>query len=101
MAQWFWRRTFLDDPTPFLHFCNYLPFKIKMFNVFLLFCYYLPLGKRVPFHLNNLESPTLKMICAKSGQNWPSGSGEEVENVKVYRQTDGRTTYNKRSEKLT
>jgi hypothetical protein len=31
------------------------------------------------------------MICAKSDQNWPSGSGEEVENVKVYRQTDRRT----------
>jgi hypothetical protein len=28
------------------------------------------------------------MICAKSGQNWLSGSGE-VENVKVYRQTNG------------
>jgi hypothetical protein len=30
------------------------------------------------------------MICAKFGQNWPSarGSGEEVENAKVYRQTD-------------
>jgi hypothetical protein len=23
------------------------------------------------------------MIHAKSGQNWPSGSGEEVENVQV------------------
>jgi hypothetical protein len=33
------------------------------------------------------------MISAKSGQNWPSGSGEvENENVKVYRQTDGRRT---------
>jgi hypothetical protein len=31
------------------------------------------------------------MICAKSGENWPSGFGEEVENVKVYRQTDGKT----------
>jgi hypothetical protein len=29
------------------------------------------------------------MICAKSGKNWPSGSGEEVENVKVYRRTAG------------
>jgi hypothetical protein len=29
------------------------------------------------------------MICAKCGQNWPNGSGEEVENVKVYRWTDG------------
>jgi hypothetical protein len=30
------------------------------------------------------------MICAKSGQNWPIVSVEEVENVKVYRQTDGQ-----------
>jgi hypothetical protein len=30
------------------------------------------------------------MICAKSGWNWPSGSGEEVENVKSL-QTDGQT----------
>jgi hypothetical protein len=30
------------------------------------------------------------MICAKSDENWPSGSGEEVENVKVYTQTDGQ-----------
>jgi hypothetical protein len=28
------------------------------------------------------------MICAKLGKNWPCGSGEEVENVKGYRQTD-------------
>jgi hypothetical protein len=45
------------------------------------------------------------MICAKSDENWPSGSGEEVENVKVYRQTDrqtdNRTTDNRQSEKLT
>jgi hypothetical protein len=50
----------------------------------------------IPFHLNNLEFPPLRMIYAKSGQNWSSGFGEEVENVKVYRQTD-----NRRSEKLT
>jgi hypothetical protein len=31
------------------------------------------------------------MICAKFGQNWPSGSEEEVENVKAYRQTDRQT----------
>jgi hypothetical protein len=24
-TQWFWRR-FFNDPTPFLHFCDYLPF---------------------------------------------------------------------------
>jgi hypothetical protein len=27
LAHWFWRRRFLNDPTPFLHFCDYLPFK--------------------------------------------------------------------------
>jgi hypothetical protein len=32
------------------------------------------------------------MICAKSGKHWPSDSGEEVENVKVYGQTDKRRT---------
>jgi hypothetical protein len=37
------------------------------------------------------------MICANFGYNLLSGSGEEVENVKVYR----RTTDNMRSEKLT
>jgi hypothetical protein len=31
------------------------------------------------------------MICAKSNYNWHGGSGEEVENVKVYRQTEGQT----------
>jgi hypothetical protein len=27
LAQWFWRRKFLNDHTPFLHFCDYLPFE--------------------------------------------------------------------------
>jgi hypothetical protein len=27
LAQWFWRRRFLNDPTPFLHFYDYLPFE--------------------------------------------------------------------------
>jgi hypothetical protein len=31
------------------------------------------------------------MICANFGKNWPSGFGD-VENIKVYRQTDGRRT---------
>jgi hypothetical protein len=26
LAQWFWTK-FLNDPTPFLHFCDYLPFE--------------------------------------------------------------------------
>jgi hypothetical protein len=43
------------------------------------------------------------MICAKSGSNWLNGSGEEVENVKVYRRTektDRRTIHNGRSGEL-
>jgi hypothetical protein len=27
LAQWFWRRRFLNDPNRFLHFCYYLPFE--------------------------------------------------------------------------
>jgi hypothetical protein len=42
------------------------------------------LEKSVPFLLNKLEKETpLRMSYAKRGQNWNSGSGGEVENVKV------------------
>jgi hypothetical protein len=30
LAQWFWRRRFLNDPIPFLHFCDYLPFEEEL-----------------------------------------------------------------------
>lgn len=46
------------------------------------------------------------MLCTKFGRNWPSGSWEEVENVKhvkrlqTDRQTDGQTDAEKGSEKL-
>jgi hypothetical protein len=39
LACWFWRRF------------------LKIFSVFLLFCYYLPLERGNPLHLNKLESP--------------------------------------------
>jgi hypothetical protein len=29
LAQWFWRR-FLNDPTLFSHYCDYLPFEENM-----------------------------------------------------------------------
>jgi hypothetical protein len=35
--------------------------------VFLRFCYYLPLGKGVGFHLNTLKPPSPKADFAKSG----------------------------------
>jgi hypothetical protein len=81
LVSWFWRRRFL-----------------KIFIVFLLFCYYLPLEKGCPFCLYKLESPPPKDDLCKVWLNWLSGSGEEVENVKVYRQTDGcRTTGDQKS----
>jgi hypothetical protein len=42
LSSWFWRRFF------------------KIFNVALLFCYYLPLGGSIVLHFNNFECPTLK-----------------------------------------
>jgi hypothetical protein len=42
LACWFWRRF------------------LKIFSVFLLFCYYLPMEKGNPLHFNNLESPSPK-----------------------------------------
>ena len=43
LARWYWRRRFL-----------------KVVNLFLLFPNYLPFGKGVAIHLNNLESPSPK-----------------------------------------
>jgi hypothetical protein len=43
LAQWFLRRRFLNDPTPFLHFCDYLPFE-----------------ENLALYLNKLESPSPK-----------------------------------------
>jgi hypothetical protein len=70
LAKWFWRR-FLNDPTLFLHFCDYLPFEedltlfsrrrfLRIVSLFLLFRYHLPLEKGYPLHLNKLESPAPK-----------------------------------------
>ena len=62
--------------------------KKKLFQVFIifsLFCSYLPLKKETTLHLNNLNHLYPRKLCAKFGWNWPSGSGEEDENVKSLR----------------
>ena len=45
------------------------------------FCYFIiisPWKKPRPFiFFRNLSPPHQKMLCAKFGYNWPSGSGEE------------------------
>jgi hypothetical protein len=43
LAQWFWRRRFLNDPTTFLHFCNDLLFE-----------------EDLTFYLNKIEFPLPK-----------------------------------------
>ena len=74
---------------------------LNFINVFLLFCNYLPLEKGRALHLNKLDSLQPRILCAKFGWNWPSGSIEE-ENVKSLRQCQHqwRTTDKFWSEKL-
>ena len=43
---------------------------------FSLFCYYLPLVKDVPLHLNKLESPLPNYVLLEVGLKLASGSGE-------------------------
>jgi hypothetical protein len=43
LAQWFWRRRFWNYPTPFSHFCDYLPFE-----------------EDLTLNLNKLEFPSSK-----------------------------------------
>ena len=48
-----------------------------------------------PFIWTNLNSLNTKMIFVRFGWNWPSGSGEEDENVKSLRQCQRSRTTNK------
>ena len=76
LAQWFWRRRFLN-----------------FINVISLFRNYLLLEKGGPLHLTKPESHHPRMHCPKFGWNWSCGSVEQDENVKCLRQR-------RRSEKL-
>ena len=61
---------------------------------FRLFLIISPWKRAGPFIWTNLNPLHPRMLCAKFGWNWPSGSGEEVENRKSLQtdgQTDGRT----------
>ena len=84
LAKWFWRRIFFNSV-----------------NVFSLFHNNIPLEKGGALFWNKFESPHPRMLCAKFGWNWPSGSVKEDENVKSLRQQRRRTTDKFWSEKLT
>ena len=55
-----------------------------------------PRKKTVVLHLNKVEFPFSRMLCAKFGWNWLVGSREEDKNGKNL-QTDGRTTDDQKS----
>ena len=76
LAQWFLRR-----------FPNFV-------NVFSLFHNHLPLEKGLAHYFKNLNPLYPRMLCAKFGWNWPSGSWEEDENVKSL-QIGGQTAIRK------
>jgi hypothetical protein len=90
LASWFWRRF------------------LKMFSVFLLFRYYLPLEKGYPLRLNKLESPPPKndlcQVWLKLAQ-WFWRRSRKCKSLQTDgqtdRQTDRLTPDNGRSEKLT
>ena len=63
------------------------------FRYFLIIYY---LKRAWSFIWTNLNPLNSRMLCAKFGWNWPSGSGEEDENVTSL-QMDGRTTSNQKS----
>ena len=60
-----------------------------------------PWERAGPIIWRNLNPLHPKMLCAKFGWNWPSGSREEDENVKSLWQQRRRTTDKFWSEKLT
>jgi hypothetical protein len=74
LASWFWRRRFFQISEYFYSFTIISPWR-----------------RAIPFIWTIYNPFPPRIICAKSGKNWHSSSGEEVENVKVYRQTDRRT----------
>ena len=87
LAQWFWGRRFLNFVNVFSLFSNNLPWK-----------------REGPLIWTNLNPLYPRMLCAKFGWNWPSGSGGEDENVKSLqqrRQQRWRTKDKFWSEKLT
>ena len=67
LAQWFWRR----------EFCYFI-------NIFSPFRNYLPFDRGRALYLNKIESPHPRMLCAKFGWNWLSGSGEDFCILSMY-----------------
>ena len=88
LAQWFLRRKCFLISSMYFHY----------------FVIISPLKMAAPFIWTNLNLLHQRMLCAKFGWNWPSGTGEEDENGKRLEKdgrTDRQTTDDRWSEKLT
>jgi hypothetical protein len=76
---------------------------LKIFSVFLLFCYYLPLGKGIPLYLKNLESPPPKddlcQVWSKLAQ-WFWRRSRKCKSLQTDGQMDGQTDDQKSSLEL-
>jgi hypothetical protein len=71
---------------------------LKIFSVFLLICYYLPLDKGLPLHLNKND---LCKVCLKLAQ-WFWKRTRKCKSLQTDGWTDGKTDFGQqRSEKLT
>jgi hypothetical protein len=69
--------------------CRFWRRFFKIFSVyFYSFTIISPWKRGLPFIRTILSSRHIRIIYANFGYNWPSGSGEKVENVKSRRQTD-------------
>ena len=69
----------------------------KFCQCILFFVIISPWKRAGPFIWTNLNSLHSRMFCAKFGGNWPSGSGQEDENVKSLQTDRQRTTGDQKS----
>jgi hypothetical protein len=99
LAQWFWRRRFLNINCVFLLFCYYLPLQNGAALQFFLFCYYLPLEKSGALYFNKLESPSPKDDLCHVWLKLAKWFWRRSRKCKSL--TDRQTTDNRWSEKLT
>ena len=121
LAHWFWRRKFFKFVNVFSLLCYYSSSKrlrsiiwtilnplyprmlcakfgwiwltgsgedywnLSMyFHYFLFIINYLPFEKDGDLHLNKHECPSPKILCAKFGWNWPTGSSEDFKILSMY-----------------
>jgi hypothetical protein len=75
LAKWFWRRRFLNDTTPFLHFCDYLPLE-KDLDLYLNKLEFTFVPSMIEFGLLVLEKIFKTFQCIFTLLLFPLGEGQ-------------------------